>query len=251
MDAVVKSSSTTSQSIDSAALALQERTLAALEKQNAIQQSLLKWQIGAFVLLSLGVLVAILALWRQNAESARALKRQTVASVYSLGIDVDKLAMQTPAFRRYFAPSADYFNTPKLPAQHGASTLSVEEQEKKWNEGQLNSKKDFDAFTTGTSNDPVKKAAEESENKALVWASAGFQADYMEYIFIHRDLYEDEEWKGWWQFLCQEYDDSPILRQFLARYENTDWWTFLPAVRSSSAGRQRYYDNKKLFGRQM
>ncbi len=216
----------------------------------AVHISILKWQFRAFLLVALAIIVALAALWKQSNDTARAMRQQSVASVYALSLDTDKLAIQTPAFRKFFAPSADYFTAPKLPAQQAVVSITPEEQEKRWREGQLASKKEFDDFVAGTSADPIKRAAEEAEKKTQVWASAGYQSDYMEYIFVHRELYEDDEWKGWWQFLCQEYDDSPILRQFLARYEDTDWYTFLPAVRSTIAGRQKYYDKKSLSGRQ-
>ncbi len=230
--------------------ARQERCVIAQERYYTFRRTMLKWQFAAFVILGVGILAALLALWRQAVDTARLTRRQMVDSVYSIGLETDKLAMQTPAFRRYFAPSADYFTASKLPAQEKVASISQAEQEKKWKDGQLNSKQDFDAFTAGTAPDTATRATEEANNKALVWASAGFQSDYMEYVFIHRNLYEPDEWQGWWQFLCQEYDDSPILRQFLARYEDTDWYTFLPAVRSTTAGRQRYFDNPKLSGRQ-
>ena len=224
---------------------LNERWVAAQERQNAIQAALLKWQIGIAIVLSAGVLLALAALWYQNAQTARALRQQSVASVYALSLETDKLAIQTPAFRKFFAPSAEYFTAPKLPAQQAVAAMTQAEQERRWTEGKAKSRAEFEEFVLAST------PAEKAEKTSQVWASAGYQSDYMEYIFVHRDLYDDDEWKGWWQFLCQEYDDSPILRQFLARYEDTDWYTFLPAVRSTVAGRQRYYDKKSLIGRQL
>jgi hypothetical protein len=62
-------------------------------------------------------------------------------------------------------------------------------------------------------------------------------ADFMQVTFLQRSLLPAEDWDNWWRYMGDQFDESPILRDYLAKRQT--WYAYLSAIQPDQ--RASYY----------
>lgn len=63
-------------------------------------------------------------------------------------------------------------------------------------------------------------------------------ADSFDQIFVQRGNLYSHDWNSWWNYMCDAYDESPILRDF---YEHRVGWYLIDDYLKNSQKRQQLY----------
>jgi hypothetical protein len=62
-------------------------------------------------------------------------------------------------------------------------------------------------------------------------------ADFTQVAFVQREALPADEWNTWWTYMADQYDESPIFRDYLAK--RATWYSFPDAVKAEN--RAKYY----------
>jgi hypothetical protein len=75
------------------------------------------------------------------------------------------------------------------------------------------------------------------QDQTLVRLGCQKVADLMQVIFLQRMLLPAEDWDDWWRYMADQFDESPVLRDYLSKRQN--WYAFLAAIQPEK--RDSYY----------
>lgn len=81
----------------------------------------------------------------------------------------------------------------------------------------------------------------EDSQKALVRLGCDKLADFMQVAFLQRDKLPDADWNNWWSSMCDEYDESLVLREYLMKRRKA--YAFINAIKPET--RDKYYRGEK------
>jgi hypothetical protein len=62
-------------------------------------------------------------------------------------------------------------------------------------------------------------------------------ADFMQVVFLQRDVLPAQDWDNWWSSICDQYDEGPLLRDYLQR--RAKWYAYGTALLPENRG--KYY----------
>ena len=149
----------------------------------------------------------------------KSLDQNTTATIYTMGLEVSKVLVQHPEIRVYFDRYGDYRALPK--------------EEIAQRQNRLN--KRFDK--------------ESDKTKQLIWSYCEIQADFYEYVFLLRHLIRESDWKGWWTYFTDVYDESHLLRAYMT--SRPGWYQITKVLAQSEQERKTWYsDDQKEIQRQ-
>jgi hypothetical protein len=131
--------------------------------------------------------------------TSESLRQSNLATIYALGLEVTKFQDEHPKLARFFDK---------------ALRKPITDQEL-WEE--------------------YKKLPEEEQT--LVYLGCQRIADFSQIAFVQRDMLPADDWDTWWSYITDQYDESPIYRDFLSR--RPTWYAFLEAIKSEN--RAEYY----------
>lgn len=124
----------------------------------------------------------------------QSIDQNTIANIYTLGMETSKLLVQYPELRIYFEANEDYRVPP--PKEDAAQRRD-----------RLNQRFDKEPETT----------------KQRVWTYCQVLSDFFEYTFVLRHLLPESDWEGWWFYFSDAYDESHLLRAYMTSRPN--WYT--------------------------
>jgi hypothetical protein len=164
---------------------------------------------------------------RVSEESLRAtsesLRQNNLATIYTLGGELTKFDQENPKLSEFFEAEArkpwateealwgEYEKLPK-----GRKTCEVrDEYAKMW--------ADYKAL--------------DKDEQVKVYMTCQRIADFSQIAFVQRHVLPDDDWDTWWNYITDQYDESPLYRVFLSR--RPGWYAFLDAVKPEN--RAKYY----------
>jgi hypothetical protein len=77
--------------------------------------------------------------------------------------------------------------------------------------------------------------------KSLVWLGCDKVADLMQVTFLQRDKLPDADWNNWWNGMCDDYDESPMLREYVSKRRKS--YAFIDAIKPEA--RDQYFRGAK------
>ena len=131
--------------------------------------------------------------------TSESLRQNNLATIYTLGFEITKFQEEHPKVARFFDK--------ELPRP-------MTDQEM-WEE--------------------YKKLPE--EDQILVYVGCEKFADFSEIAFMQRELLPPDDWDTWWSYITDQYDESPIFRDFLSK--RPTWYAYLEAIKPEN--REEYY----------
>jgi hypothetical protein len=75
------------------------------------------------------------------------------------------------------------------------------------------------------------------EQRVLVYLACERITDFMQVTFVQRDALPADEWDTWWRSFGDQYDESPVLRDYLAK--RSTWYAFVEAIKPEN--RAKYF----------
>lgn len=69
----------------------------------------------------------------------------------------------------------------------------------------------------------------DESQKSLVRLGCDKMADLMQVTFLQRDKLPDADWNNWWSSMCDEYDESLVLRDYVAKRRKS--YAFIEAIK--------------------
>jgi hypothetical protein len=75
------------------------------------------------------------------------------------------------------------------------------------------------------------------EERTLIYLGSEQLADFSQIAFMQRDILPADDWDTWWSYITDQYDESPIYRDFLLK--RSAWYAFLEEVKPEN--RAKYY----------
>jgi hypothetical protein len=146
---------------------------------------------------------------QQTVIADQALRSSVQTNVYNFGHSISLLFSQHPHLREYFEPYIG--EAPKSDADKKARQEYLTEK-----------------YATKAS----------ATDKSLLYTACEIIVDHYEFMVINRCALEQDDWASWWEFICDEYDNSPLIRQYLR--ENSDWYLTYKYIAASSDARAKF-----------
>lgn len=131
------------------------------------------------------------------------LESSTTATIYSLGQESTKFFIEHPETREYFY-------------KDDRGNISDEELLAK-----------FDKLSPN--------------DRAIILMGCELLLDFMEITFEQRKKLPGDDWDSWWNYFCDAYDESPIIRLYLDRRPG---WYPLGGALKNKENRNSYYRGK-------
>lgn len=152
---------------------------------------------------------------RKAAQSQQTLLRQsidqnTIATIYTMGMELQKILMQYPELRIYFDANLD----PRTPPR-----------------------KEDDAQRRDRLNKQFDKESNATQQR--VWQYCEALADFFEYTYALRDLLPESDWNGWWTYFSDAYEESHFLKIFMT--SRPGWYTINDVLALPKAQRDAWY----------
>jgi hypothetical protein len=136
--------------------------------------------------------------------SVQTLEASTLASIYSMGQEVTRFFAERPEIAPYF----------------------------------------YKEDREGISDDELRAQVKQLEpnERRLVKIACELNADFFQVLFVQRKRLPDDDWDTWWSFMCDTYDESPVMQDYLE--QRSTWYAFTDAVKDK-AGRDKYFIGKR------
>ena len=144
----------------------------------------------------------------------QSIDQNTIATIYNMGMETSKLLVQFPELRTYFDANEDY--RIRLPKPDLAQRM-----------GRLNQRFDKESAAT----------------KQRVWIYSEVLSDFFEYTFALRHLLPESDWKGWWTYFSDAYDESHFLKAYMT--SRPGWYTINDVLKLPKAQRDAWYTEDK------
>ena len=151
---------------------------------------------------------------RQQMLLRDSIDQNTIASIYTLGMETTKFLVQYPEIRVYFEASEDYRVEPRK---------EDPDQRRDWLYQRFDKEPDL--------------------TKQRVWTYCQMLADFYEYTFVLRHLLPERDWDGRWFYFCDAYDESPFLKAYFK--SRPTWYTVDEVLALPAAQRAAWYEEDK------
>ena len=163
--------------------------------------------------------------WNSVVTTGESLRQSNLATIYTLSGELTRFDQENPALSKFFDKEA---RRKPWVTEEDLRKETPDEYTKLW--------EDFEALDKNNRGDRYEQFK--------VYMACQRIADFSQLAFLQRDVLPAEDWDTWWNYITDQYDESPLYRIYLAK--RARWYSpeFVEAVKPDPRDpthRAKYY----------